>query len=131
MTIAQRLLRRTAMRPRGCWQWKGPKYATGYGQMHVAEIKAPRRVHRLSYELFVGPIPEGYEIHHLCGQRDCIRPTHLQAVHPTEHPGTASTLNRQKTHCPRGHEYDYIRPSDGARMCRRCRRERAEERKAA
>ncbi|GAA3948055.1 hypothetical protein GCM10022383_27280 [Microbacterium soli] len=66
----------------GCWEWSGTISSTGYGQVkidgrHVA-------VHRLSYELHVGPIPDGLVIDHLCSNRKCANPAHLEAVTQAE-----------------------------------------------
>lgn len=110
----------------GCQEWTGAKYSNGYGK-----VTAQGRVvlvHRLSYELNVGPIPEGLVIDHLCRNRACIEPSHLEAVPQRtnllrgEGP---SAVNAQKTQCPKGHAYDAINtrvsPS-GKRVCRLCHR---------
>jgi hypothetical protein len=58
----------------GCWEWMGGKQWGGYGLFRGA------CAHRLFYELLVGPIPAGLEIDHLCRNRSCVRPTHLEPV---------------------------------------------------
>lgn len=61
-----------------CWHWKGAISDPGYGRISVGNRL--RYAHRLSYELNVGPIPDGLSIDHLCRVRDCVRPDHLEAV---------------------------------------------------
>jgi len=75
--------------------------------------------HRLAFETWVGPIPEGLEIDHLCGNRNCINPGHLQA---TTHAGNMAhgDVQAMRTTCPRGHPYDTI-TSQGSRGCTICR----------
>lgn len=110
----------------GCWRWRSPLTAAGYGQIGVKWKKY--YVHRLAYELAVGPIPEGYEIDHLCRVRACMNPEHLEAVTPYENNMRSDSLAARRarmTHCPRGHEFTpdniYSRPDrKNSRMCRTC-----------
>lgn len=60
-----------------CWEWKGPRGRDGYGQLQVGQ--RPVRVHRLSYEWFIGPIPEGLHVCHHCDFPACANPDHLFA----------------------------------------------------
>jgi hypothetical protein len=62
----------------GCWIWQRSTSYTGYGQLwHEGRVQ---RAHRVFYQLYVGPIPEGYQIDHTCGNRLCVKPGHLEAV---------------------------------------------------
>lgn len=67
----------------GCWFWTGSYNSSAYGQLTVACLDGARRpiqAHRMAYELLVGPIPEDHEIDHLCRNRICVRPSHIEAV---------------------------------------------------
>lgn len=58
-----------------CWKWLGGKSKYGYGIFHI--LRKPIRAHRLAWELFFGPIPEGKLVLHKCRNRDCVNPYHL------------------------------------------------------
>lgn len=70
----------------GCWEWIGRRtgYMNYYGKINVwcsiAKRAVTKRVHRVSYEVFIGPIPEGMELDHLCRNPICIHPNHLEPV---------------------------------------------------
>lgn len=103
----------------GCWLWIGYTHR-GYAQIHS------RRGHRVTYELFVGAIPEGLEIDHLCANVGCINPAHLE---PVTHDENMRRRAERQTHCKRGHEFNesntYRYPGkDGSvrRCCRACNR---------
>lgn len=59
----------------GCWEWTGAVATTGYGRFGAGEY-----VHRLSHEVYKGPIPEGHQVDHLCRNRVCFNPDHIEAV---------------------------------------------------
>lgn len=103
-----------------CWLWLGSKHPSGYAAMSVENRS--RYVHRLSYELFVGPIPEGLTIDHLCRVRNCVNPNHLEPVTAAENTRRARAYDVKPTHCPQGHEYtpDNIVPSQRSLRCREC-----------
>ena len=104
----------------GCWEWVGGRSSVGYGMWKSV------LVHRLLYERTYGPIPDGYEFHHLCNNRGCVNPNHLQVVQRLTHPGNIVAINVNKVTCPRGHPYDAANTRirrGGARTCRQCDRE--------
>lgn len=105
-----------------CWLWTGATAGAGYGQLWVGGRRV--YVHRFAYEQFVGPIPEGFQIDHLCRIHNCVNPAHLEAVTQRENVlrGVAPpAVNAQKTHCPQGHAYD-AKNVRGDRICRPCHR---------
>lgn len=114
-----------------CWLWTGfVMKKEGYGRFGV-EGRKVALAHRWSYEHFVGPIPEGLELDHLCRVRRCVRPDHLEPVTHRENtlrglaPIVLGTRQRAVTHCPKGHPYDganTIYRKTGARRCRECTR---------
>ena len=118
----------------GCWIWQASMSGNGsYGQFSVGD--AMQRAHRVAYTLFNGRIPDGLVIDHLCRNRACVRPDHLEAVSQEENVrrGIVGENNRSKTECKRGHKFDAdntsIRYRDGRveRSCKRCSREQLRE----
>jgi HNH endonuclease len=101
-----------------CWEWAPDKRSKRGYPSFKAEGHA--FAHRWSYAHFVGPIPDGYEVDHLCMVTWCVRPDHLEAVPPEEN------LRRQaaaRTHCKNGlHEWvpENIRTDKKGNHCRPC-----------
>jgi hypothetical protein len=129
-----------------CWLWTGRPTPQGYGSFKVAGKYIPP--HRWAYEQFIGPIPDGLQIDHVCHSEDstcpggavcshrrCVNPAHLEAVTAAENSRRAGSANRDKTHCPRGHEYSsantYVNPRTRTRFCRTCKQMRGRKAKAA
>ena len=93
-----------------CWKWKGAFHVNGYCQAGSVGGRGTKSVyaHRVMYEVFFGPIPEGLQVDHLCQNKGCINPLHLEAVTPRENtlrgPGP-SAINARKKECKRGHPF--------------------------
>lgn len=130
MAIKERLVSRITENNE-CWEWVSPITKNGYGVLSV-ENKV-QLAHRVSYEAYKGTIPKGLQIDHLCRNRCCINPEHLEAVTAKENTkrgdsGKARGAQmRAKTHCPKGHEYNeqntsvYVqRGKYKTRRCKKC-----------
>lgn len=111
----------------GCWIWPSPRRAQGYSQMPAGVSAKSRLGHRWSYEHFVGPIPAGLTIDHLCRNQACVNPLHMEPVSRSENVMrgvSPPALNSKRTHCKRGHEFtpDNTIVSSGGRhrRCREC-----------
>lgn len=107
---------------RGCWHWTGCVNAAGYGRFKFQG--RVQQAHRVAYELLVDVIPEGLQLDHLCRNRSCVNPEHLepvtQRVNILRGEGRGAKEARQ-THCIRGHSLaDAYRDKRGKRRCRPC-----------
>jgi hypothetical protein len=110
--------------PTGCWQYSGRLNRDTHSQVKLAGRN--RLGHRLAYEWLVGPIPSTLVLDHLCRNRSCVNPAHLEPVTAKENVMRgygAPAIHARKTHCPQGHPYDEtntILLTDGGRRCRTC-----------
>lgn len=117
-----------------CWNWLG-RLSDGYGRFWIN--REPFRAHRVAYLLEIGEIPEGLQLDHLCRNRSCVNPAHLEVVDSRTNAlrgiGPAAQ-NARKTHCAHGHPLSgtnlrvHRAVSRGiayqARVCRNCRIDR-------
>ena len=101
----------------GCWRWTGRIDDRGYGRYGRRSV-----AYRLAYELHVGAIPAGLEIDHLCRNRACVNPAHLEAVTHAENMRRGAWGRR--TACANGHPFDGPNTTGGRRVCRTCAHER-------
>lgn len=116
---------------KGCWIWKG-SLSQGYG--HIKAKHKNFAAHRLGYELLIGEIPVGKVLDHLCRNRACVNPHHLEIVthkiNILRGVGRAAMEARMKS-CINGHllvgDNLYIRPKDGKRRCRLCNKRASKE----
>jgi HNH endonuclease len=117
------LLRMMPVTETGCWIWLGTLDRDGYAQMdHNGKAE---RAQRLSYEHFIGPIPDGLVLDHLCRVRCCINPHHLEPVTDYENVrrGECWTWGKTRTHCKYGHLLDEDNTHVnrlGTKCCRTC-----------
>lgn len=121
-----------------CWKWLGEIDKDGYGRFTIRFPKDQggnlKRVvaSRFAYELLVGPIPSGLTIDHLCKNRHCVNPAHLEPVSIKENIARGNSLTNdlaKRTHCPQGHAYSPENTAvyKGMRRCRVCVRKRVRE----
>lgn len=105
----------------GCWRWTGRLTSCGYGQVTTDGKRV--QAHRAVYQIWGNEIPSGLELDHLCNNRWCVNPAHLEPVTHKENM-RRSPHKGSKTHCKHGHEYTpentYIVPGRPRRMCQEC-----------
>ncbi|WP_326814076.1 HNH endonuclease signature motif containing protein [Streptomyces sp. NBC_01763] len=119
------LLDRRTDRTGDCWVWDGSTIGRGYGNFRIGGQNF--LVHRSSYEIHHGPIPEGLMVLHSCDNPPCANPDHLRVGTNADNMRDRSERGRHpstaKTHCPKGHPYDEAntyRFPDNRRACRIC-----------
>lgn len=126
-TLESRLWSRVVPGNGCCIVWTGLTTYNGYGRIRVGGKGTPMmRVHRAAYELRVGPIPEGLQIDHLCRNRRCVNPAHLEAVTQTVNilrGESPAAKQKRRTHCIHGHEFERVAEKGQRRRCRICQRQ--------
>jgi len=127
LTIKERLLKDIIIDDNDCWLFKPDKVHGRYSQISIG--RKMHSAHRVSYEVFVAPIPEGKILLHSCDNGRCINPAHLKPGTQKDNMDDCKAKGRMNkhnagTHCKHGHEFTpentYIRP-EGFRQCRKCR----------
>lgn len=126
-----RLLDMTEITNDGCWLWRGCKTPGGYG--HSSLNGKATVAHRVAYQLIVGPIPEGMDLDHLCRNRACVNPAHLDPV--TRRQNLVRGVKARG--CVNGHQYSksgwsFVKRASGRieRRCKICHRARNKAAKA-
>lgn len=129
-----RFAEKVALQDDGCLVWTGSMYGNGYGAFFPGGNRASGNVlaHRYAYQSFVGPVPDGLDLDHLCRNRACVMPSHLEPVTRAENVRRAAAV---KTHCIHGHPFDEANtipvPGTAQRKCRACRTARDRSRAGA
>ena len=128
----ERFWKMVKVRSDGCWEWGGARNG-GYGSFWLNPVTV--LAHKFAYEEQYGPVPDGLELDHLCRNRLCVRPTHLEAVTHRENVVRGvnpAATHAALTHCPSGHAYDEENThvsGRGWRYCRPCRNAQQNERR--
>lgn len=106
----------------GCWNWGWVRNHLGYGG--VSDMPGNiKMAHRIFYRAFVGPLLDGLQIDHLCRNKACVNPSHLEQVTAKINQGRALKYRKKKTHCPSGHPYsgsNLIKDTEGYQKCATC-----------
>ena len=111
----------------GCWLWFGAQTDKGYGSVGIPRTGKLISAHRAVYELMKGPIADGLMVDHLCRNRCCVNPDHLELVTSrtnTLRGTTIAAANAAKLFCMHGHSLEdaYLRDGGRQRQCRTCNR---------
>lgn len=97
----RRMFINITVEPSGCWRWDGCQGNAGYGSFHWRHNKTS--AHRITHMWFVGPIPDGYVVDHMCQNIRCVNPSHLEAVSYSENALRALARKPERDVCKNGH----------------------------
>lgn len=112
--------------PSGCWEWTRARNRDGYGVVRRHDRRGNDLAHRALWVYLMGPIPAGMHLDHLCRNRACVRPSHLEVVTPAENNRRAAAYRNE---CKFGHPLDGRRQT--TRYCLTCHRQREQKRREA
>jgi hypothetical protein len=118
-----------------CWEWMAGKTSEGYGAFAVTP-RTQVKAHRFAYEQIIGPIPDGLHLDHLCRNRGCVNPSHVEPVTPGENVlrgVSIPALNARRTACALGHQFSVVMRGKraGKRYCVECQNQARRVRRAA
>lgn len=125
-TVTERFLDKVFIDPAGCWVWIGATTMLGLHKNFPYGNFAGRQAHRISWELFKGPIPKGLEMDHLCKVTNCVNPEHLEPVTRLENVRRSSRFLKDGEYCKRGHLVipgNYKIRKEGFKRCLLCMKE--------
>lgn len=133
-SIKRRVEKYRELDANGCWIWTASKTWAGYGRLQVTDETGRSTAwgaHRAAYVAWIGPVPEGMQLDHLCRVRECVNPRHLEPVTCAENgkrsPISPASINARRTHCTHGHAFDeentytYWHKGFQKRGCKTCR----------
>lgn len=122
--VLARLFEQVVIRADGCWGWIGHINKYWYARFAIGGVQG--QASRRAFELWRHEIPDGMQVDHLCRNRECVNPSHLEIVSPKENTlrgNTLGAMNSAKTECIRGHEFDSTQKQGKHRLCQKCQTE--------
>lgn len=120
----KRLWGKAELNDNGCFVWTAAKIGDGYGRISVNNQN--KLAHRVAYGEVIGEIPDGLTVDHLCRNKSCINPMHMELVTLKENIQRRPQWQSLKTHCKNGHEFTDTNTYkySGFRYCKQCRANR-------